>query len=198
MRAISSCRRQAIGMEEENRVLVETRIQPMNLRFDEGVTVESRLNGFNGFRGVLYAMSNVSSFLLTILVWGAVSYCSSPGRVVESSATYGSGFMASVARLQERVIGKMEGMDGRPGILMFELQRARAATEELKEELEKITGGLGCEMDGFGGIRERVESLKGWFGTLRSGTDNLIGQLDDFFDEIVEGRKKLSDICSHR
>ena len=184
-----------MGLEEENSVLVETRIQPMNLRW---TAVESRLNGFNGFRGVLYAMRNVSSFLLTILIWGTVSYCSTPSTAVDSSVLFGTGFMASVARLQERVMGEIEGMEGRPGILMHELRTVRVATEELRQELEKINGGMGCEMDGFGGMRERVESLKVWFGMLRSGTDNLVRQLDDFFDEIVEGRKELSDICSHR
>lgn len=194
MRAISSCRRQALGLEEENRVLVETRIQPMDLRFDMRSAVETRLNGFNGFRGVLYAMRNVSSFLLVILICGTVSYCSTPNAPVAES----SGFMASVARLQERVMGGTEGMNGPPGILMYEYRTVKAATEELRQELEEMNGGIGCDADGFGGIRERVESLKGWFGSLRSGTDNLVGQLDDFFDEIVEGRKKLSDICSHR
>ncbi|XP_072965167.1 uncharacterized protein [Typha angustifolia] len=203
MRAIAASRREAMALEEENRVLVETRIEPLSLRFDDRSPMESKLHGFNGFRGVLYALRNASSFLLMILVWGSVSCwsalsCNEAMDASSASLFFGSGFMVSMARLQQRVVAEMEAVDGRPGIMMYEFRRAKAAAEELKEELDRVAG-MGCESDGMGGgLRERVEVLKGWFGTLRSGTENLVGQLDDFFDEIVEGRKKLSDLCSHR
>ncbi|XP_020243205.1 uncharacterized protein LOC109821430 [Asparagus officinalis] len=106
MRVVSSCRRQALGLEEENGVLVEMRIQPSR--------------------------------------WTS-----------------------------ERVVGGTKGMNGRPGVLMYEYQTVKAATEELRQELEKMNRGTRCDMDEFGRIRERVESLKGWFGSLRFGTDSL-------------------------
>ncbi|KAG1331149.1 protein BPS1, chloroplastic-like [Cocos nucifera] len=195
MRAISVCRIEAVRLEEENRVLVETRAESLSLRLDEKVPVESKLHGFDGFRGALYAMRRVGSFLVVLLLWGLVCWWQDPKSsgvaAIEGSVFFGSGFMVSMARLQQRVVGEMERMvNGRPGILMYEYRRVRAGLEEL----ERCRG---CE-DGGGGFRERVESLRLWFRLLRSGTENIAGQLDDFFDEIVEGRKKLLDICSQR
>lgn len=178
-------------LEEENRVLVETRAE--SLRLDEKVPVESKLHGFDGFRGALYAMRRVGSFLVMLLLWGLVCWWpeqnSNALAAIEGSLFFGSGFMVSMARLQQRVVGEIERMDRRPGILMDEFRRVRAGLEEL----ERSRGG----QDG-GGLEERVESLKLWFGLLRSGTENITGQLDDYFDDIVEGRKKLLDICSQR
>ncbi|CAL9067511.1 unnamed protein product [Musa banksii] len=181
----------AAGMQEENRVLTETRIEALSLRTGEKVPSESKLNGFNGFRGVLHAMGNVSSFLLMVLLWGLVHWwpcCSSSQAAADSSSSSSSfepTYMLSIARLQQRVVGEIEGTGGRrQGVLLYEFRRARAATEELRE--------------GPGDGGEMEESLKLWFGLLRSGTDSIAGQLDDFLDEIVEGRKKLVDLCSHR
>ncbi|KAG6506759.1 uncharacterized protein LOC121980540 [Zingiber officinale] len=193
MRSVAICRREAMGLEEENRVLVETRIPPASLRFDDRVPMESRYNGFNGFRRVLYALRNASSLLLMILLWGSVS-CSPELAVMKNSTFFSSEFAASMVRLQQRMVEKMEGLADRPGILMYEFQQAQAAADELLEELERA----GCELDFAGGaFKEKAESLKGWLAMLRCGTENLVGQMDDFFDEIVEGRKKLLDICSH-
>ncbi|THU70928.1 hypothetical protein C4D60_Mb08t30160 [Musa balbisiana] len=198
MRAVSVCRRGLVGLEGENRVMVETRIAPLSLRFDEKIPAESKLNGFNGFRGVLLASRNVSCFLLTILVWGLVHWwpnsSSTTSAAVEGSLFSGSGFMVSTSRLQQKVEAEVQRAGGRPGILLFEFQRVRACLEELREELER-SGGHDAES---GSIQERVESLKVWFGLLRNGTENIALQLDDFLDEIRKGGFCSSAQANHQ
>uniref|UniRef100_J3L6B6 Uncharacterized protein n=1 Tax=Oryza brachyantha TaxID=4533 RepID=J3L6B6_ORYBR len=125
LRAISASRREAMAAEEENRALSEARIAPLSLQLDERLLLraaDARLSGFNGFRGLLYALHNASSLLLLLLASGA------------------------------------------------------------------------CE---DGGVKDKVDELKAWLDVLRTGTDGLVCQLDDFLDDIVEGRKELSDLCSH-
>ncbi|CAL9114428.1 unnamed protein product [Musa textilis] len=186
MRAISVCRREAMRLDEENRVLVETKIEPASLRFDdERAFTESRLHGFNGFRGVLYALRNVSSLLLLILLWGSVHCCPEQG-VSEESTFLSSGYAVSVGRLRRRLVGEVEELGRRPGILMHEFRAARAAAEELREEMEKAETEGGDTGATGGRLKEKVEGLKGWLGTLRSGTENLVAQLDD----LLQARKK--------
>ncbi|KAL6964383.1 hypothetical protein U1Q18_035438 [Sarracenia purpurea var. burkii] len=175
---------------------METRVPPLSLRLDENiVSIDSRFNAFHGFRGVLYAMRNVSSLLLMILFnglvffWPGTSFCDQEG----DHMAFGSAFMASAARLHRRVASQVDGYGA--GILLYELRRARTAMEELKEELGRVNRGEEVDDDDVHG---KVENLKTCFGVLQCGAENIVTQLDDFFDEIVEGRKKLLELCTRR
>ncbi|XP_062207627.1 uncharacterized protein LOC133909280 [Phragmites australis] len=200
MRAISASRREAMAAEEENRALSDARIAPLSLQLDERLLLratDARLTGFNGFRGLLYALHNASSLLLLILATGSVS-CScaaAAGQCAAEGADAGGGFMASIAMLQQRMAEEAEDASATPGIRMCEFRCARAAVEAVREEVERASAaGRKCE---DGGIKDKVEELKAWLDVLRTGTENLVCQLDDFLDDIVEGRKELSDLCSH-
>ncbi|EXB87377.1 hypothetical protein L484_016724 [Morus notabilis] len=211
IRAISICQRETVGLEEDNRVLMETRIQQLSLCDDLNwidVPMDSKFNGFSGFRGVLHAMRKVSSFLLLILFNGLVfclpesSSFNDQGDNYEANAILGSaGFMVSMARLRQRVANEMEQFYGQSGILLYEFRGSKTTMEELKVVLERMAEFEEESNDDDHNINNddlqyQIEKLRSGFGLLRSGVETIIGQLDDFFDEIVEGRKKLLDMCS--
>lgn len=174
---------------------METRIQPLSLCLNQNIPMESKLNGFSGFRGVLHAMRSVSSLLLLILLSG-FAYCWSAScfqqRDTEEHSGFECGLMDSMARLEQKVGEEIEQNEGQSGILLFEFQQARIAMEELKEALERTREGR----EGFE-IEEKVEKLKSWIGMLRCGVESIAGQTDDLVDEIVQGRKKLLDMSSY-
>lgn len=164
------------------------------MKFDESLLIQSKFNGFNGFRGVLYALKNISSLFLRIMVNGLL-YCSNETSFPSSSSTTsynenrtlsGSSFMVSATRLNERV---MERQEGQTGILLYEFQNTRQVMDEFKQNLEGIRG-FEKEFD----INESFRNLKSCFEDLQCGVDNILVQLDDFFDEIVESRKKVLNI----
>ncbi|KAI3675919.1 hypothetical protein L1987_85515 [Smallanthus sonchifolius] len=194
--AISRCQRESVRLGEENKNLTETRIKPLTMKFEETVSIQSKFNGFNGFRGALYALKNISSLLLKIMVNGMV-YCYNETSLSSSTnantTSYNenrtisrSDLMLSATRLNRRV---NEREDGKDGILLDEFQEATHAMDELKRELERIRG-FETKFD----ISWRVEILKSCFGRLQCGVENTIVQLDDFFDEMVESRKKLLEL----
>ncbi|KAK6915974.1 hypothetical protein RJ641_018835 [Dillenia turbinata] len=203
IRAITNCQRELVGLEEENKSLIMTRIRALSLQFDDQkVLAESKFNKFNGFRGALYAMRNVSSLLLMILLSGLVYNCidhSMFGQVgcCEGQVMFGSTFMVSTVRLQQRVAVELAAQfneQSPPRIPLFEFQKTKITMEELKLGLERFQEFVESE----GEIQEKVDQLKSCLGALKCGTENLVGQLDDFLDEIVDGRKKLLHMCTDR
>ncbi|KAH1236966.1 hypothetical protein GmHk_08G022034 [Glycine max] len=196
IRAINICQRESLGLVEENKSLMETRTQALSQCLNQNMCMESKLNEFNGFRGVLCAMRSVSSLLLMILLCG-VAYCWSSScfdqQGYEGHMVFGSGFVVSMARLQQKVAQEIDQNNGQQGILLLEFQQAKISMEELKVELERMVG-----YDAQHEIQAKVDNLKRCFGLLRCGVETITGQLDDFFDEIVEGRKKLLNMCSHK
>ncbi|CAN7130571.1 uncharacterized protein LOC103832214 [Brassica rapa] len=202
MRAITGCRREAVGIEEENRALMENRVQRFPF-WSEQVTTTAAMesskiqNGFSGFRGVMNTMKSMNTLFLTILTQGLVY--SIPG---ETTATVMATTATAMVRLKQRVAAEMERTGVKKGVMMYEYRRSKTAVEELKAELERrwcCGGGRGEEgEEAERGLRERVESVKVSVGSLRSGTESVVAQIDDFFDEIVDGRKMLLAFCSHR
>ncbi|XP_076903369.1 uncharacterized protein LOC143558414 [Bidens hawaiensis] len=194
--AINRCQRESVRLEEENRSLAETRIKPLTMKFEDNILTQSKFNGFNGFRGALYTLKSISSLLLKIMVNGLV-YCSNETSLSslyhtnttsysENHAIFRTNFMVSAARLNERVNERENGQDG---ILLNEFRETIHAMDELKRELERIRG-FETEID----VSGKVEIVKSCFSGLQCGIENIIVQLDDFFDEIVESRKKLLEL----
>ncbi|KAL3635258.1 hypothetical protein CASFOL_019805 [Castilleja foliolosa] len=195
IRAINRCQRETIVLEQENKSLSETQVQSLSLSINEIFVGESKYNKYNGFQGALYAMRNVSTLLLAILVSGLVYFWPGTSFCQESyESVIASNFIVSSANLHQRMVNAMSYFELQPGVVLFELQSAKYALDELKAVIESTNIEYEAEIE----IDDRVENLRSCFEVLQCGAEGIIGQLDDFFDEIVEGRKKLLDMCSHR
>ncbi|CAL4887368.1 unnamed protein product [Urochloa decumbens] len=193
-RAIGVCRREAVAVMEENRAAVEARAEALALRLAEGVPADAKLGGFNGFRGVLCATRMLTSFLLTLLSWGVLHYWPDAGAAAGDcgAAYFGAAFAAALARAQQRAAAEAArcvaagGGGGGAGVMMYEFRRARAAVEEAKEAAERggeVVAATAAEV----GMRA---------GALRAACEDVLAMIDDLFDEVVEARKKLLDLCS--
>ncbi|CAL5021498.1 unnamed protein product [Urochloa decumbens] len=190
-RAIGVCRREAVAVKEENRAAVEARAEALALRLAEGVPADAKLGGFNGFRGVLCATRMLTSFLLTLLSWGVLHYWPDAGAAAGDcgAAYFGAAFAAALARAQQRAAaeaGRCVAGAGGGGVMMHEFRRARAAVEEAKEAAERggeVMAAAAAEV----GMRA---------GALRAACEDVLAMIDDLFDEVVEDRKKLLDLCS--
>ncbi|CAI9781763.1 unnamed protein product [Fraxinus pennsylvanica] len=199
IRAIYGGQREILALEEENKSLLETRMQTLSLRFEDNASIESKFNKFNGFRGVLYAMRNINSVLLVILLSGLVYYWPETSFChwdYEGNLEFSSAVMVSTATLLQKVASAaINHTGGQAGILAYEFRRARFEMDEMKVDVGRV---VEHEESEFDNVHDKVENLKSCFAMLKCGSESIIGQLDDLFDEIVEGRKKLLDMCSHR
>ncbi|CAD6250716.1 unnamed protein product [Miscanthus lutarioriparius] len=192
-RAISVCRREAMALKEENRALVETRAEALALCLSEGVPADAKLGGFNGFRGVLCATRMLTSFLLTLLSWGVLHYWPAPnaGAAGDCAAYFGAAFASALSRAQQRAAAEAGRSVAAPapgaaaGVMMHEFRRARAAVEEAKDAVER--GGDVAAAAAEVGLRA---------GALRAACEDVLALIDDLFDEVVEAKKKLLDLCS--
>ncbi|CAD6246326.1 unnamed protein product [Miscanthus lutarioriparius] len=190
-RAITAPRRHAVALHQDNRALADARLDPASLLLDDRSPLEFKLNAFNGFRGVLYALRNATSFLPRPprLRHRHLPPLTSPPAALPSPTT------SSAPR---RVAQEMEGCIIGGGIMMYEFRQARAAIDGLKQDFDRVVAMGGYRDDISDSLGQRAEIISGWVGMLRSGAEAVIAELDDFFDEIVEGRKMLSDLCCHR
>ncbi|EAY86253.1 hypothetical protein OsI_07624 [Oryza sativa Indica Group] len=192
-RAMSACRRDAMAIREENRVLVETRAEALALRLAETVPPDAKFTGFNGFRGVLCATRMLTSFLLTLLSWGVLHYwpdAGGAGGATDCGAYFGAAFASALARAQQRAAAAAAAVspsvvDAGGGAMMHEFRRARAAVEQARDAVDRA-----------GDVAAAAAEVALRADALRSGCEDVIALIDDLFDEVAEGRKKLLDLCS--
>lgn len=176
---------------------MEERIRPLTLRFDKKILMESKFNSFHGFREVLFVLRNVNSLLLMILLGGLVYF--SPAASFPDEGGYahghrgsGSDFMVSASKLHQRIKSATNELRGqRAGVFLYEFLRANSAMEGVEVDLMNNMQFNGTIIPAD--VNDKVKNLKNCFEVLQSGVENFTVQIDDFFDEIVEGRKKLLD-----
>ncbi|XP_047320895.1 uncharacterized protein LOC124924959 [Impatiens glandulifera] len=192
--SIGSCKLMARRMEEANGFDAF----PLPLNFDNiNVMNEFKLIEFNGFKGVLYAISNVSSLLFAILVYGLMNYSPEYGYLkgdddLSGRLLFGSGCLISMERLKKKVAMEIERtQEGNEGLLMYEFKRTMSAVEVLEIRLRETRGRVAWRKNLK--IRKKIDDLKDCLEMLKSGTQIIRVEIHDFIDEIMEERKKMFD-----
>ncbi|KAK1374278.1 Riboflavin biosynthesis protein RibD-like [Heracleum sosnowskyi] len=202
-REIPGCQMEVLVFSQENMRLMEERIRPLLLRFNKNALLESKFKSFHGFMEVLFVLRNVNSLLLMILLGGLVDFSpetSFPNEEGYAHGHRGSGpdFMVSPSKLHQKIKSAMNELRGKQaGVILYEFLRANRTIKEVDRGLWK-----NMQFDDIvvmlDDMNDKVKNLKSCFEVLQSGAENFIVQIDDFFDEIVEGRNELLDMCSHR
>lgn len=105
--------------------------------------------------------------------------------------------MVFASKLNQRIKYAMNELRGQQdGVFLYEFLRADSTIREVEGELLKH-----MQLDGtaiLDDMNDKIKNLKSCFEVLQIGAENFIVQIDDFFDEIIQGRKELLDMCSHR
>lgn len=188
-RAVAGCRREAAALEQENTAAVAAMIEPINFWFDDRTQMESSSysklnNGFNGLRGALLAMRLVGALLLKVLLWGLSSWwpesCSSSSSCSDQAPRWGRSELAAAAERLKARVAEEAGRRGVGGVPAEEFRRARAAMEEVERQ------------------EEGWERLKGSLVSLSAAAEAVAGELDDLFDDMVEARKTILNLCGRR
>ncbi|KAL8114697.1 hypothetical protein AgCh_021532 [Apium graveolens] len=185
LREISGCEREVMVFSQNNRRLMDERIQTLSSRFDKSVLIESKFNKFHGFREVLFVLRNGNSLLLMILLGGLVY--SSPVTSFPNEGEYAHGqkrgydsdFMVSASKLQQRIKSAMNELRGKQaaGVFLYEFLRANSTIKEVERELwKKMQLNETVVVDD---MNEKVKNLKNCFEVLQSGAENFIVQIDD-------------------
>ncbi|CAH9116729.1 unnamed protein product [Cuscuta epithymum] len=178
-------------IEDMNLRWIETQLEKLSLRFTINVWDESK---WNGFYQILHYMKNATSLLLLILVTGLVYFSPKTTPLLrfnseadDPTGLIGPSFMVPAARLRERVAQEIVGL---PGIALLEFQQLRMAVGKVKREVKIVNDSEVIKVD-----EGKVERLRDCFETLKCEVEGIVEQLDDLFDEIVEGRKMIMDLC---
>ncbi|XP_051132478.1 uncharacterized protein LOC127252367 [Andrographis paniculata] len=200
IRGINACQREIRALEYANKDIAMEKAQTLSLNSQHNFSMESsKKNKHNGICGVLYTMRSANTLLLMILLGGLVHYSPQLSYFSQENSIgdlpFGSTLTTSMGNLRERMANIMSHWERQPtcAILLYELHDTKCTMDEMKIEIEGT-----MHYKGVIDVREKVGKLKSSLGALQCGVEGIVGEIDDFFDEMVEGRKMLLDMCSHK
>lgn len=135
--------------------------------------------------GVIYPMKGIISFVSMILLWGFLHMDSSySAKLIAFCST--SAWAKSISNSHQRVIEQIAlrfSEEGREKILLKEFGNVQACLDTFLFEFQSFEERVSRMSD--------VTELRQTLNILKCGLDSLEWTVDDLFDDIVEGRKRL-------
>ncbi|KAJ7525473.1 hypothetical protein O6H91_17G052900 [Diphasiastrum complanatum] len=187
MQYLADCEIEAVKLDRENRPLAEEKVEALGWSADS--YAGRKVADLPGVDSALVLMRNTSYVVAKILLCGLV-HASGAGRVLKPELTPSDGaWGACVSRMQRRfseeIRQKQECI-----VFLHEFEQLHVLLQNLSVQMQAVQGKVQSRTYEMR-MKLEVQKLKQSSDKLKNGLEVVEWHVNNFFDEIIEGRTNL-------